>query len=285
MFCFQPGIPGALAQDAIALRAIHADLHAQLTRNQFRRPLYLESSETRQEIQGDIYALIEQPFAVVGPALHDMGNWCDILILHLNVKSCRASTPEAGDTLSLNIGRKYEQSLADAYLFEFLYSVLDATPAYLQVGLNADEGPMGTSRYRVALEVVELDSGRSFLHLSYSYAYGILARITMQGYLATIGHDKVGFSIVGQDLDGQPVHIGGLRGVVERNTMRYYLAIDAFLGALSLPASEQTEQRLNDWYAGAERYPTQLNELERGEYLDMKRNEIRRQQAPGRAAD
>ena len=73
------------------------------------------------------------------------------------------------------------------------------------------------------------------MHLSYSYDYGVAARVAMQGYLATIGRDKVGFSVVGTQADGQPVYIGGTRGVVERNTMRYYLAIEAYLGALSLP--------------------------------------------------
>ena len=276
-------MPVALAQDAASLQTVHADLRARLTGNQFQRPLYLESSESPDEVWGDIYALIEQPYALVGPALQDMDRWCDILILHLNVKSCRASTPEAGDTLSLNIGGKYEQSLADSYLFDFLFKVQKAGPGYLQVELNADEGPLGTSRYRVMLEVVELDAGRSFLHLSYSYAYGFVARMTMQGYLATIGYDKVGFSVIGQDAGGQPVHIGGMRGVVERNTMRYYLAIEAYLGA-PLPTPGQSEQRLNDWYAASERYPVQLHELERSEYLDMKRGEIRRQQAPGPAA-
>ena len=53
----------------------------------------------------------------------------------------------------------------------------------------------------------------------------------MQGYLATGGRDKVGFSIVGKTASGAPQYLDGMRAVVERNTMRYYLAIDAYLGA------------------------------------------------------
>jgi len=107
------------------------------------------------------------------------------------------------------------------------------------------------------------------------------ARIAMQSYLATIGRNKVGFSVTGRTADSQPVYMGGMRGVVERNTMRYYLAIETYLGALSVPASQQVEKRLNAWHAGVERYPVQLHELERDEYLAMKRKEIRRQQQPG----
>jgi hypothetical protein len=70
-----------------------------------------------------------------------------------------------------------------------------------------------------------------------------------------------------------------MRGLVERNTMRYYLAVEAFLGALSAPPQARVEKSLSDWFAAIERYPRQLHELERGEYLDMKRREYSRQQA------
>ena len=271
----------AQAQNAVSLKARHAALQQQLAHNQFRRPLYLESSENSGNLKGDVYALVEQPYAVVGPALQGMDHWCDILILHLNVKSCRASTP---NTLSLNVGRKFDRPSADEYLLEFLYRVVTAAPGYLQVALSAEEGPMGTSNYRILLEVVELDAGRCFLHMSYSFANGMAARVAIHLYLATIARDKVGFSIVGSEADGQPIYIAGTRGVVERNTMRYYLAIEAYLGSLSAPAPAQVEKRLNDWFAGIERYPRQLHELERAEYLAMKHKEIQRQQAQGVAA-
>ena len=270
------------AQDATTLRARHAILLGQLAHNQFQRPLYLESSENSGDLKGDIYAVIEQPYAVVGPALQGTDHWCNILILHLNVKSCRTSTPKGGDILSVNIGRKFDQPLTDTYLFLFLYNVVTNRPDYLQVELTAEKGPLGTSRCRIVLEVTALDVKRSFLHLSYSYANGMLARAAMQSYLATIGRDKVGFSIIGRKVNGQPVYMGNMRGVVERNTMRYYLAIEAYLGSLSVPGPQQIEKRLNDWYTGAERYPVQLHELERGEYLDMKRKEIQRQEASSR---
>lgn len=280
-FCMLAGLPLAQAQDAAALQARHAALRAELASNPFQRPLHLESREDGDLLKGDIYAEVEQPYAVVGPALQGVDHWCDILILHLNVKACRADP--AGDTLDLYIGRKFDQPLADAHAVTFRYAVAAARPDYLQLALTAERGPLGTSRYRILIEAVALDARRSFLHLSYSYAYGLRARMAMQGYLATIGRDKVGFSLVGHTANGQPVYMQGMRGVVERNTMRYYLAIEAYLGALSLPAAAQLEKRLADWYAGIERHPRQLHELERDEYLDMKRKEIRRQQMLGPA--
>ena len=67
-------------------------------------------------------------------------------------------------------------------------------------------------------------------------------------------------------------------GLLERNTMRYYLAIDAYLVAYSLPPSEQFEKRILEWYGSTQRYAPQLHEMERNQYLEMKRKEMRRQQ-------
>jgi len=55
--------------------------------------------------------------------------------------------------------------------------------------------------------------------------------------------------------------------------------IEAFLGAESAPQQERFEQRLRAWFAAIERYPRQLHEMERGEYLVMKRKEYLRQQS------
>jgi hypothetical protein len=62
--------------------------------------------------------------------------------------------------------------------------------------------------------------------------------------------------------------------------MRCYLAIEAYLGSLSVPAADRVEHRLNGWHAGVEQYALQLHELDLGPYLAMKRMEIQRQQAP-----
>lgn len=277
-FCALAVMPAAQAQDAASLRARFTALSGPLASNQFQRPIALESSENKGEIKGDVYALVQQPYALVGPALQGMEHWCDILILHLNVKRCRASTPAAGETLSLNIGRKYDQPLADTHLFEFLYAVAKTAPDYLQVVMHADEGPYGTSGYRIVLEAVALDAGRSFIHMSYACTYGLIGRLAMRGYLMTTGRGKVGFSVTGTDASGAPIYMDGMRGVMERNTMRYYLAIEAYLGALSAPPAQQLEKRLNDWHAGIERYPIQLHEQPLDDYLEMKHKEIRRQQ-------
>ncbi len=267
-----------VAQDAAALRAKHATLSEKLASNQFGRPLVLESKESADDLKGDVYAVVDHPFATVEQALKSSEHWCDILILHLNVKGCKTSagTPKM---LTLNVGRKFDQPIEEAYALTFTYRVVAASSDYLQVQLAAEEGPLSTRNYRIQVEVAPIDAKRSIIHMSYAYGYGFTARMAMKTYLATIGSQKVGFTIVDRK-DGKPVYQDGVLGLLERNTMRYYLAIDAYLSAYSLPAAEQPEKRIREWYASTERYAQQLHEMDRAEYLEMKRNEMKRQQ-PG----
>jgi hypothetical protein len=276
------GMQPARAGSAADLRAQYQNLAQQLTHNAFHRPLFLDSSEAQNALKGDIYAVLDYPFATVNGALNDpaqgAANWCDVLILHLNIKYCHASTGSNGSTLSVNLGKKTEEELSSTFRVTFNYRPDVSRSDYFKVDLNADKGPMSTKDYRIVLEAVALDSKRTFIHLTYSYGYGTAGRLAMKTYLATIGSDKVGFSTKSGANDAQGEYIGGVRGLTERNTMRYYLAIDAYLGSLAAPADKRVEQRFASWFDATEQYPRQLHEVERDDYLQMKRHEYQRQQ-------
>ncbi len=261
-----------------ALRARHLSLQEPLRKNQFKRPLVLDSAETPNRLKGDIYAVVDYPFGAVSTGLSNPGHWCDIMLLHINTKYCHAVNDQSSTILNVNIGKKTPEELADAARVAFNFNVATTTPEYLEVALNAKEGPMGTSNYRILLEAVPLPNAKTFLHLTYSYAVSFSGRMAMQTYLGTVGAGKVGFSMAGKGTDGQPDFIGGVRGLMERNTMRYYLAIDAFLGAASAAPAARPEKRLQDWFTATERYPRQLREMDRATYVEMKRAEYRRQQ-------
>ena len=277
LLCAVLGVGSVQAQDAGALRARHAALADELTRNPFGRPLHVESREESGGQQGDIYAILEMPFREVAPALQDDNGWCAILILPPNVKHC-----ESHRALALYVARKPQNRLEDAYRVELRYELAAATAEYLRVALSAPTGPFGTKDYRIRLEAAPLDARRTFVHLSYSYGLGMAARIAMQGYFATSGRDKVGFTVVDRLPDGRPVYVDGARGLVERNAMRYYLAVEAYLQSLGTPPAERLETRLRDWYAAVERYPQLDEDVNREEYLRMKRREAGRD--AGRAA-
>jgi hypothetical protein len=283
-FCLSSAICAVLpagpahAQDAEALRARHAALEKQLASNPFGRPLVLESAQDSSNSRGEIYAEIKHRYVVLLKALRSPKQWCDILILQPNVKYCDAAPAGPGDRLTLLMTRKNADQLDSAVRVDFRHQVAIADSNYLHVALDAPTGPFGTSNYRIELEAAALDGQRSFLHLSYSYSLSMRAKLAMQGYLATAGRNKVGFSIVGQRADGSPVYVRGVRGMIERNTMRNYLAIEAHLGTFDLLPPQQQESRLREWHAAIERYPLQLKELEREEYLAMKRREVQRMQ-------
>ncbi len=194
-------------------------------------------------------------------------------MLHLNTKYCAVAGTATAPTLAVSIGRKFDQPVADASRVDFRYQVKSASADYLDVELDAPSGPMSTRDYRILLEATPVDGGRTFIHLGYAYGYGTAARLAMQAYLGTLGSDKVGFTATGKASSGAPDYIGGVRGVVERNTMRYYLAIDAWLDA---PAAAQLDQRLAAWFDATEQYARQLHEMSRDDYLSMKRSEFRR---------
>jgi hypothetical protein len=271
-FAAEPVTPAA------SLLAKYTELNKQLFNNRFQRTLYLNSVDSSHDLKGEIYAVVDYPFATVNTALNGPANWCDVLILHVYIRYCHASGNKADTVLTVNLSNKYDQPLADAYRAEFNYHGVVTTPDYFAVELDAEKGPLDTRDYRIWIEATPLKDGRTFLHFTYAYAFGVIGRLTMQGYLATIGRDKVGFTVTGKPSNGQPVYIKGVRGVVERNTMRYYLAIDAYLAALTAPPEDQLEKRLQLWYNGTDQYARQLHEVEREDYLTMKRSEYQRQQ-------
>lgn len=263
---------------AQALREKYTGLGEQLRQNQFKRPLVLDSVETPERLTGDIYAILDHPFGAVRAGLSRADDWCDVMILHINTKYCHAVAGPTDTSLRVNIGKKTPESLDVAPRIVFDYRVAAATPDYSDVVLSAREGPLGTSDYRIRLEVVALPNGKSFMHLTYSYSVNFASKLAMQTYLGTIGRDKVGFSVVGKLANGQPAYVDGVRGLVERNTMRYYLAINSFLEAARLAPAARLERRLQSWFTAVERYPRQLHEMDRAAYLAMKRAEYRRQQ-------
>jgi hypothetical protein len=248
--------------DAGSLRGRYTELQPQLRSNSYGRQLVIDSTEASNTLQGDVYAVLDHPFERVSGALQDPNAWCDIMLLPFNTKACRAN----GQRLSVRIGRKSSQPVDQAYPIEFSFSNVAASSSYMQTRLNAGEGPVGTRDYRIDVEAVPLDGGKTFMHMSYSYGFGGAGRFAMQAYLATAGASKIGFTA------------NGVRGAVERNAMRYYLAIDAYLDTMEAPSAQRVDKRIERWFSATERYPKQLHEMDRESYVAMKRQEYGRQQ-------
>jgi len=70
-----------IEKSAAPLRLMYGELSSQLLKNQFRRALYLDSVESSTDLKGEIYAVLDYPFATVDAALNNPAHWCDVLIL------------------------------------------------------------------------------------------------------------------------------------------------------------------------------------------------------------
>jgi hypothetical protein len=241
------------------------------------RSIYLRSTESEDSMQGEVHALIDEPFEQVRQELVKAEHWCDVLILHINVKYCRALRNATGDQLVSGVGRKFDQPLSEVYWVRFGFKAVIDRNDHLLVELRAPSGPLSTRDYRIVVEAVPQASGQSLVRMTYSYGYGTAARWAMKTYLATLGRGKSGFSVVSQSTGGQPVRVEGVRGVVERNTLRYYLALQSHLQSRSTPPTAQLQQSLDLWFSATERYAEQLHEMERADYVAMKLKEVKRQ--------
>jgi hypothetical protein len=261
----------AVGADPRALHALYAASVERLRDSSFGRPLWIASTEADGRLEGEIRAVVEHPFTDV-EALADPAHWCELLTLLPNIRQCRAA---AGDRqLTLRFARRFDQPLADTHAVRFDMRIRAVRGAHLEVVLQAPKGPIGTSDYRVELGAVPIDEDRVFLRARYGYAYGLSARLAAAAYLATRGRDKVGFTVVAPDDGGAPEYIGGLRGAVERNAMRLYLAIEAYVDALDESIAQRRDRSLRTWLDAIARYPRQLAEAERSAYLEAKRERL-----------
>jgi hypothetical protein len=259
-----------------ALLAKYPQIKAKLEKNQFGAPIFLESTESGHSVRVDMYGVLEHPFTVVKEALQSPPNWCDITSLHLNTKACTWQKTGNQYTITIYSGRKYYQPPSDAYPLKLKFRLLAQQPDFLSVALSADEGPFRTKDHRMNLEAVPLEKGKTFVHFSYSYTLSRMAQMAVKTYLSTIGRDKLGFTTL-PGKGGKGGYVSGERGAIERNTVRYYLAVEAYLDTLKYPEEQRFEQRINRWYDLTAKYPRQLKEMEKGEYLSMQKREHQNQ--------
>lgn len=265
----------AAGSGAGTLLATYSTIKPKLEKNQFGAPIYLESTEGDGSVRVDMYGVVRHPFNLVRDALQSPANWCEITPLHLNIKACTYKTSVEPAQLTLYSGRKHYQSPSDAYPLKLSFRVLSQQPDFLDLALSAKEGPMGTKDHRITLQAAPLDEQNTLLHFGYTYGYGAMARMAIKSYFATLGRDKVGFSLVNRD--GKQEYVDGVRGAVERNTMRYYLALQTYLDTLKVPEAQRFEQRLSRWYDLTAKYPRQLQETDKAGYLINKRMEHSKQ--------
>jgi hypothetical protein len=268
--CVAWSSPAAAQGGAAELRATYDKLAPGLANSPFGRPMVLTSAETPKGLKGEVYGVLDRPLSAVAGALDKTTRWCDMLTLHLNNRGCRAD--DANQTLTLSVVRRYDLPADQATDLTFQHRVASATPDYFDATLTSGKGPFGTSNYRISLQGIPLEGGKSFVHFSYAYDQSSATGAAAKTYLATMGRGKVGFTVVGKKKSGEPQLVDGMLGLIERNAMRYFLAVDAYTAA-----PDDFEKRLALWHAGTKKYPQQLDDHTEANYLKFKREDQQRQ--------
>jgi hypothetical protein len=248
-------------------------IEKELEKSSLTIPFYVESSVSKNASHVDIYGTIKYPFDIVENELQLPTNWCDIILPHSNVRAFTYKKVNDTWLLTLYNVRKFKDPLKKAYQMNFEYRVIAQQPGFFAISLAARKGPFRTKDHQFGLEAIPLDEDRTFIHLRYSYRCSRFGYLLMKSYFSISGAGRIGFSVIGTDSDGNPVYVGGLRGAIEGNVLRYYLTILAYVDTLMIPVEQRFEERMSQWYDLTARYKKQLFEIEKEEYLTYKRQD------------
>jgi hypothetical protein len=232
----------------------------------------VHSREERHLLVAEVTSVIEFPFDDVGSALTAPESWCEFTPLIFNIKACTFDRQADRTLLSLYIGRRFHDPPARAIRLQYRFDVQEDGPDRIRILLFAPRGPHGTRDYKIELEIRPADNGQTELRFHSSFRPSFRSRMATRAYLSGAGKDKVGFSAERYE-GNEPVYVRGVKGMIERNAMRHYLALQVFLDTLHLTEEERFEARLHAWYEKTEKYPRQLFEMEKEEYLVAKRRE------------
>lgn len=271
---FASAIVKPLQDDEILLATYQCN-KAKLEQSSIGLPLVLESFEQEKRVHVDVYGIFASSFVNVTNTLKVPANWCDIIPLHPNVKACTYKQLPGTQQLIFYVGRKEYQPPKDGHQVIYNYRIVAQQPEYLDIILNAASGPFGTKDHRMRFEALPLAGGKTFVHVSYEYCDSTALRLAAKVYFATLGRSKVGFTVSGTDKNGEKIYIGGPRGSIERNAVRYYFAIQTFMDK---PEKSLFKVRSSQWYDLTIRYPKQLFDLTRKDYLTIKSKEHQNQE-------
>ena len=262
--------------EGLLLDAYHRNM-TRLETNNLGLPLVVESFEKDDKVHVDVYGIFDHPFSTIVNVIKVPANWCAIVSLPPNIKACTCKELNGAWLLTFYLGRKEYQPPKDARQMICRYRKVEQQEGYLDIMLAADQGPFGTKAHKMRFEALALDRGKTFVHVSYAYSDSVALRLASKIYFATLGRSKVGFTVTGIGKNGKPVYIGGPRGAVERNAVRYYFAIQSFMDTLRYPEDNRFGMRLSEWYALTIRYRAQLFDLDKKDYLALKTREHKNQ--------
>ena len=267
-------MPAGAAERSATLLAEHAALQAGLRDSPFGEPLLLRTGGSDALHTGEVMAVLPRTLASVAAALRSPASLCAVLVLHLNVRGCQPVAGAEDTQLQVSVGPMRSSLPGLLQDLRLTLQLVSDTPGLFSTRLAAPEGPLGSSDLQVQVEAVEPAPGQTYLHIHYSQASGVAARMATRLYLATAGRNKIGFSSMGLDAAGRPRPVDGEQAALERNVMRHYLALLACTSVVGGTPAARMDARLRAWHALTERHAAQLHELDLASYLAEKRGAV-----------
>jgi len=270
-----------LEGDLPRLSGRYPELQEAARRGPFGLPLQVRSEERETLVSAEIHGIIDYPFRALAETFTDPGGWCDFLVLNPNIKTCTFRREAQETLLTLYIGSKSYRAPESATEQVYRFLVRARQPEYVAISLTAPRGLLGTTAHRFEFEAGSV-AGKTVVALSSSFEPSMLSKLLTGIYLSTLGRNRIGFSREATEAGVPAGYVRGVKGMIERNVMRYYLALKAFLDTLDQPADRQFEARASLAYDLMDLYPAQLRQMKKAEYLDIKsrehQNQLRLQQ-------
>lgn len=228
---------------------------------------------------GHAFSIVNHSYSDIINLLISVENWCAAIIVNVNIKTCTYEQDTADlKYLSLYVEDEHYVNPKNAYHIRYRHEAFRQIKDYLYIKMDAKEGPYDTGDYLFIVEVIPIEENRSFIHLAYSAHFGWISRILLNTYLATIGRNKFGFTVIDQNKDGSPKYITGIKAIMERNTARYFLAFQTYLETLKISPENRLMASLLRWHSYTKLFKPQLYELNEADYLFNKQREFENQQ-------
>jgi hypothetical protein len=236
-------------------------------------PLYVQSEENNDEVNVNVYGILDHSFAEVAKELATPTSWCESFALDPGVRACGVRSTNGEVELVFYLGPKKLETLDDAYQWPYRYRVEDDDGQHLHVRLVARRGPLDTHDFRLELEAAPADNYTHVL-MHGSYRPSLLSNALATRYVNTKARHKSGLSIAGMDEGGNPIYSKGRKAILEGIIVRCYLTLRAFLDTVNVPADRRFEASIHRWFDLVNNYRTQLHAADnKQKYLQMKRRD------------
>jgi len=235
-------------------------------------PIHLVTRQDKHQLTVKLVGLMPYGFSEVASVLAQPDSYCEFLPLMFNVKTCVVSERSPQTRIRYYVAGKHYNPPLTSFRINSRYRLVHYGGDFLGVNLESDEDSFGSSQYRVELRAVPFN-GQTLISVNSLYAPGRLTRMATYTYINVFARDKPGFTMVKPAGADRPLPITGFPAIIERSSVRAYLALKSMMVNRHLRPDQQYEARLRTWYDLNVPYNKQLYELERSQYLDIKRRE------------